>query len=199
MRFALVIAVTLALALPAAAAEAPTIRADPDFVGNNLTFALAGTVPAGGAGENVRIEAKECRGTFFRTFAGATTENGGVWRYDGFLQVTTEFRARWRDTVSAPIVVRKRMSLSLHKRGNGVFIAGAVSPYQSVLGKTIRLERFTQNGWVLMRTAKLRGDSRRYGSARFVVKTKGLQLRSAMDQANTAPCYSAGVSPIVRS
>lgn len=199
MRSSLVVAAALALAVPAGAAEAPSIRADPVSVGNNLQFALSGTVPSGSAGESVRIEAKECGGTFFRTYAGATTESGGNWHHNGFLEVTTEFRARWRDSVSAPIVVRKRMSLSLHKRGKGVFIAGAVARYQRVGGKTIRLERFTQRGWVLVRTAKLRADGPMFGSARFVVRTKGLQLRAAMDERNTGACYAAGVSPIVRS
>ena len=199
MRSSLVVAAALALAVPAAAAEAPSISANPDFVGNNLTFELQGTVPSAGSGESVRIEAKECGGTFFRTYAGTTTQSGGAWHYNGFLQVTTEFRARWRDSVSAPIVVRKRMSLSLHKRGNGVFIGGAVSRYQPVGGRTVKLERFTQSGWVLMRSAKLRAQGPQYGTARFVVKTKRLQLRLTMDQATAAPCYAAGVSPIVRS
>jgi hypothetical protein len=199
IRVALIAVAALALAVPAGAAEAPSIRADPVSVGNNLQFELTGTVPSGAAGESVRIEAKECRGTFFRAYAGATTQSGGNWHHNGFLEVTTEFRARWRDSVSAPFVVRKRMSLSLHKRANGVFVAGAVARYQRVSGRTIRLERFTQRGWVLVRTAKLRSEGPIAGSARFVVRTRGLQLRAAMDERNTGECYSAGVSPIVRS
>ncbi|HZB23227.1 MAG TPA: hypothetical protein VE444_05225 [Gaiellaceae bacterium] len=199
IRSCLIVAAALALAVPAGAAEAPSISANPDFVGNNLTFQLQGTVPSAGAGESVRIEAKECRGTFFRTYAGTTTQSGGAWHYDGFLEVTTEFRARWKYSVSAPIVVRKRMSLSLHKRGGGVFIGGAVSRYQPVGGRTVKLERFTERGWVLVRAAKLRSQGPQYGTARFVVRTKKLQLRLTMDQSTAGPCYAAGVSPIVRS
>jgi hypothetical protein len=52
---------------------------------------------------------------------------------------------------------------------------------------------------VLVRTAKLNRESLGRHTARFRVRTRGLQLRAAVPESLVRACYTAGVSAIVRS
>jgi hypothetical protein len=199
-RAALIGAATLLLAVPALAADPPTIIAEPAIVGNTFQLVLSGNVPSREAGQKVEIEAKDCRGSFFRVFGGATTAAGGAWSYDAFIRANTTFRARWKDAASRPILVQRRAAVALERRHpTRTFLASVWSPEQNMVGRLIRLERLTQNGWVTMRSAKLRRLAGPTYAARFRAVPRGLQLRSAMSDASARPCYAAGVSPIVRS
>lgn len=199
-RAAVIVALALALALPAAAAEPPTISAEPEVVAVSGPWALQGTVPGANAGEGVRIEAKECRETFFRVFAGVTTQSSGAWTYEGaYLRANTWFRARARGAVSRTVLVRRRANVALHFVGRGRFTAGVQSPYTDLRGKPIRLERHTGSGWMLVRTAKLLRGARGSYFARFRVTTRSLQLRAVVAEKLVSPCFAAGVSPIIRS
>jgi hypothetical protein len=114
--------------------------------------------------------------------------------------VNTTFRARWRSAVSSTVDVKQRTFVSLARRSRTVVVATVVTPFQKMIGRTVRLERHTSSrGWVLVRRAKLRKLAGPATDARFLVTTKGLQLRATIDQANARPCYAAGVSPIIRS
>jgi hypothetical protein len=194
-------AATLALALPAAAAEPPTIVAQPAIVGTatQTQLVLSGNVPSGQAGESVQIEAKDCIGTFFRVFGGATTGAGGAWSSNAFIRGNTTFRARWRDTVSKEILVQSRVFVTLNRGSRRTFEARVVTPQQRMGGKVVRLERLSPAGWVLVRTAKLRPAPYSSATARFKVVRRGLQLRVSVPQASARPCYAAGVSTIIRS
>jgi hypothetical protein len=192
----------LALAFPAAAAEAPTIAAHPEVVGVGVPFVLQGTVPSRRAGDDVRIEGRQCRDTFFRAFGGAQTGPGGSWSYQplgGFLAANTAFRAHANGAVSRTIVVRRRANVQLHVKGRGRFDSFVVANYANLHGKPVRLERYTGSAWVLVRTARLVRTGGGWHRARFVVRTRGLQLRAAVSERVVSPCYAAGVSPIARS
>ena len=192
--------VGLALAAGAAAAEAPTLQANPDVVALGGRLVLSGTVPSRRAGEDVELEFRECHDTFFRSYAMAKTEAGGLFRHEvPGVEANTYFRARADGATSAPVYVRRRVSVALDVKGRGRFIARAFSPYVNLHGKRIRLERFRAGGWTLIRTARLTKISARQYEARFLVRTRGLQLRAAVPEALVRPCYVAGVSPIVRS
>ena len=190
----------LALGVGATAAEAPTLHANPEIVGSTMPVVLEGNVPGGRAGDEVTIEARECRSTFFRLIALARTNSGGTFREEvaGFTS-NTYFRARANGATSAPIYVRRRAFVGLDVKGGGRFIGRVFSPSQNMHGRTIRLERFAPSGWVLVRTAKLRRIAGPEYQARFKVRTRGLQLRAAVTDAAARPCYVAGVSPIARS
>ncbi len=189
-----------ALAAGAAAAEAPTLQANPEVVGLGARLVLQGTVPSRRAGDDVEIEFKECRDTFFRVYAATKTEGGGVFRHEvPGIEANTHLRARANGATSAPVYVRRRASVALDVKGRRRFIGRVFSPYVNLTDRPIRLERFSARGWVLIRTAKLRRVSARQYEARFLVRARGLQLRAAVSEATVRPCYVAGVSPIARS
>jgi hypothetical protein len=199
-RGVLIVVAVLALAVPAAAAEAPTLHANVEIVGAVSPLVLEGTVPSGRTGEDVVIEARECRETFFRTYAGTKTQGGGTFREElPGINSNTYFRARANGATSAQIYVRRRAFVSLDVKTRGRFIGRVFSPFLNVHGRRIRLERFTPSGWKLIRTAKLIRIGGPQYEARFVVRTRGLQLRAAVTDAVVRPCYVAGVSPIARS
>lgn len=190
----------LVAAVGATAAEAPTLHANPEIVGAVAPVVLEGTVPAGRAGDEVTIEARECRSTFFRVYALTRTQGGGSFREElPGINTNTYFRARANGATSAPAYVRRRAFVGLDVKGGGRFIGRVFSPYQNMRGRTIRLERFTPSGWALVRTANLRRIAGPEYQARFRVRTRGLQLRAAVTDATARPCYVAGVSPIARS
>jgi hypothetical protein len=190
----------LVVAVGAAGAEAPTLHANPEIVGAVSPLVLEGMVPSGRAGEDVVIEARECRATFFRTYAGTKTQGGGTFREElPGINSNTYFRARVNGATSAAIYVRRRAFVGLEVKTGGRFIGRVFSPFLNMHGRRIRLERFSPSGWVLIRTAKLRRIAGPEYQARFVVRTRGLQLRAAVTDAAVRPCYVAGVSPIARS
>jgi hypothetical protein len=192
----------LALAVPAAAAEAPTISASPEVVGVGSSVTLQGTVASRRAGEDVIVEGRECRDTFFRAFGGTQSQAGGSWTFapnGGFLRATTTFRARVGDATSRTIVVRRRLNVSLHVKGRGRFEAIVVSEYVNLHRKRVRLERFAGGRWTLVRTARLNRLAGPSYRARFTFRPRRVQLRAVVAEALVRPCYSAGVSPIARS
>src|SRR5919106_2779435 len=95
VRLALVTAAALALALPAAAAEVPTLRANPLVVGKLGQVVLSGTSPR----PSVTLEAKECDSSFFR-IVGATRSVNRTWSFEAGVSATTAFRARSGRSVS---------------------------------------------------------------------------------------------------
>ena len=190
----------LALAAGVAAAEAPTLQADPEVVGLGARLVLQGTIPSRRAGDDVEIEFRECRGTFFRVYAATKTDAGGVFRYQvPGVEANTHFRVRANGATSAPVYVRRRAAVLLDVKGRGRFIGRVFSPFVNLTDRRIRLERFSARGWVLIRTAKLRRVAGPQYEARFLVRTRGLQLRATVGEATVRPCYVAGVSPIARS
>ena len=190
----------LVCAAIASAASSPTLVADPTVIGRGASLRLSGTVPSASAGEAVRIEAKECNSTFFRVFGGANTASGGGWTYtQGWLRNNTTFRARWKDAVSAPVVVLQRAPVWLEKKPRGIVEVYVQAPEQTMAGRSVRLERLTPNGWVPLRRATLRKGSAGSAFARFKVETRGLRIRGAISDAAARPCYTAGVSTIGRS
>jgi len=69
-----------------------------------------------------------------------------------------------------------------------------------ILGRRIRLERLTDDGWVLVGRAKLRKHPIiGRATATFRVVRKGLRLRAFLPEAAARPCLVAAASPIVRS
>jgi hypothetical protein len=186
----------LGLALPAAAAEAPTLRANPLVVGKLGQVVLSGTSPR----PSVTLEAKECDSSFFR-IVGATRSVNRTWSFEAGVSATTAFRARSGRSVSRQVVVRKRAVVDLVQRaGTRIFVANVHGGSPYLLGRRIRLERHTDDGWVLVTQAKLRRHPI-FGRAiaNFRVVRRGLVLRVLVTNAVARPCLAAGVSPLVRS
>jgi hypothetical protein len=189
----------LALAMPASAAQAPTLEANPAVVGALGQVALSGTTGSGRAGQTVFVEAKECRASFYRVVAATTSGAGGGWATSAPAQTTTTFRARVGRAYSRPAVVRRRAVLTLTRLPSGVFQVRAFSG-TGIVGRRIRIERLTASGWVLVQRVKLR-QSDIFGlvEATFRIRRRGLQLRAFLPLASAKPCFVAGASNIVRS
>lgn len=189
----------LAFALPVAAAQAPTLEANPAVVGALSQVALSGTTGSGKAGQTVFVEAKECRSAYYRVVAATTSGAGGGWATSASALTTTTYRARVGRAYSRPAVVRKRAVLALTKLPTGVYQVRAFAGSQ-LAGKRIRVERLTASGWVLVQRVKLR-QSDIFGvvETTFRVRRKGLRLRAFLPLAAARPCFVAGASNIVRS
>jgi hypothetical protein len=191
--------VALALALPASAAQAPTIEATPSTVGMLSQVSLSGVAPSAKAGTTVFIEAKECRSSFFRVVAATQAGAGGAWATSAPAQITTSYRARVRGTYSRQVLVRKRAVLTLSKLPNGR-IFQVKSFGGALIGRMVRIERLTSDGWVLVQRAKLR-QSDIFGVVETTVRIrrKGLRLRALITLAQARPCYVAGASTVITS
>lgn len=200
MRLVAATVLALAFALPAAAARAPTIEANPSTVGMLSQVALSGTTGSGKPGQTVYVEAKECNASYYRVVTAATASVGGSWTAAAPVQRTTTYRARAGNAYSRAVVVRKRAVVSLSKMPNSrVFLVRVHGGYL-LAGRKIRLERYTTSGWVLVRQAKLR-RSDIFGEAEttFRILKKGLRLRAFVPPLVAKPCFVAGASTIVRS
>jgi hypothetical protein len=194
---ALAAAAALALAIPAAAAEAPTVRANPLVVGTLGQVTLSGTSPR----PSVSIEARDCESDFFRLVGSTQAIAGGGWTYLAGVSTNTSFRARAGNAVSRAIVVRRRASVDLVRRGSTrLFVANVHGGGWYILGRRIRLERLTDDGWVLVGRAKLRKHPIiGRATATFRVQRKGLILRGFLPEIAAKPCLAAAASPPVRS
>lgn len=187
----------LAFAVPAAAAEAPTLRASPAVVGTLGTVVLAGTAPR----PVVTIEAKECDSDFFRVVGATRAEASGTWTLQTGVASNTTFRARSGRAVSRPVVVRRRASVDLvHRAGTRIFVANVHGGGWYILGKRIELQRLTDEGWVRVGRAKLlKHPITGRATAAFRVRSTGLRLRAFLPEAAARPCLAAAASPAIRS
>jgi hypothetical protein len=199
-RTALVVAVALAAALPAAAAQSPTLAASASTVGQLSQIALTGTAGAGQAGRTVYVEAKECNASFFRVVAAATTAAGGSWSTNAPVAMTTTFRARSGRAYSNNVVVRKRAVVSLLRRPNSRQFVASVHSGWTLAGKPIRIERYTPSGWALVAQKRLKRNAV-FGetNASFRIRRSGLRLRAFVPLSSARPCFVAGASTIVDS
>ena len=202
----LVVALALALAVPASAAQPPTMIVRPTVIGRvSPPLVFEGTVPGARAGVEVTIEAKGCTDTFYRLFGLTHTTASGSWRWEAagsgaYLRTNMTFRARANDAASGSVTVRRRVSIALTRvPRTRMFRVGLSSQHINLHGKPIRLERFSGGRWVLVRTARLVRKSYGAHTATFVVRQRGLQLRATIAESLVSRCYAAGVSPIVRS
>ena len=190
----------LAVAVPATAAQAPTIEANPLVVGALSQVALSGSTGAAKPGTTVYVEAKECRSSFFRVVAATQSGTGGAWATSAPAQITTAYRVRVGRTYSRATLVRKRAVVTLTKLPNGRFFQVKTFGGASLIGHTVRIERLTGNGWVLVQRAKLR-QSDIFGVVETTVRIKrpGLRLRAYITMEQARPCYVAGASNMITS
>jgi hypothetical protein len=162
--------------------------------------ALSGSAGSAKAGTTVFVEAKECRSSFFRVVAATQTSAGGSWATSAPAQITTTYRARVGRAYSRPTLVRKRAVLTLSKLPNGRIFQVKAFGGAALIGRTVRIERLTASGWVLVQRAKLR-QSDIFGVVETTVRIKrrGLRLRAFIALVQARPCYVAGASAIIRS
>lgn len=181
------------------AADRVTIAVRPTIsspLTNQVT--VFGTIDSGRAGESVTVQAKDCGTTFFRVYAGASTEPGGSWSTLIFPAITTTLRAVWNNETSAEVILRKRVWLNFVQRSATRFSVGAGLGTRFV-GKRVSIQRFDQRlgRWATIRKVVLKSE--RYGTAVALRVPKGTQLRAVLPNAQAGPCYLGGTSPVRRT
>jgi hypothetical protein len=179
-------------------ADRVTLRARPTVVpsvGTRMT--LFGSIEPGRAGEDIKIQAKDCGLDFFRVVSGAITEEGGEWSTFYFgLRINTTLRAVWNDSTSAEVTVKKRAFVIIEKRSAGRFEVRVGG--RSVWRKRAFVQRFDQRlgGWHAVKSVRL--TEKPFGgsaSATFTLAVpRGTRVRAVFPRSQTGPCYLAGTS-----
>jgi hypothetical protein len=180
-----------------------TIRVQPLIVsaaGRDAT--VSGSVENGRAGEDVKLQAKDCGRDFFRVVGGAVTREGGRWSTVYWQQnITTTLRAVWGDATSAEVLVRMRAFVYLRKRGAGRFEVRAWG--RSAWRKRVFIQSFDRRlgTWRAVKSVVLTEDD--VGQSALgtftVALPKGTPIRAVFPRSQAGPCYLAGTSPQLRT
>jgi hypothetical protein len=188
------------------AATSISIAARPQTaVAWNELVALYGAVGNAQAGEDVKVEERECGipGGQFHLVAETTSSAGGAWiaNQDGTsVGATTRFRARWRNGTSDVITVYARPWLQLTKGPNGIFhlwIGG-----DAFFNGTAVAERLDQHAHRvrLKPVAVKRRTSGTGGVATFRASVaRGTLVRVVLPAVQVKPCFLAGFSNPIKA
>jgi hypothetical protein len=184
------------LSRPAVAAGRVTFQARPLVVSSGTRVTLFGSVTGNRAGEDVKIQAKDCGLEFFRVVAGAVTEAGGTWStFYSLPGPSTTMRAVWKDGTSAEIAIRKRATVRLRTQTAGRFDVFASG--RSVWRKRVFIQRLDSRlgTWQAVKSVVLEESERGSARATFTVRLpKGTRIRAVFPRSQTGPCYLAGTS-----
>ncbi|MDQ3381516.1 MAG: hypothetical protein M3546_14570 [Actinomycetota bacterium] len=187
---------------PLAVADGVTLRARPTVVsvatGTRVT--LFGSIDPGRAGEDIKIQAKDCGLDFFRVVAGAITKEGGEWSTFYFgASVNTTLRAVWRDAISDEVAIRRRATIIIRKRTAKRF---EVAVGGAVWRKRASVQRFDPRlgTWSVVRSVVLADDYGLGARATFtLVVPKGTLVRAVFPRSQAGPCYLPGTSNSLRT
>jgi hypothetical protein len=157
-----------------------------------------GTIDSGKAGESVTVQTKECDNTFFRVYAGANTEAGGSWSTVIYPSISMKLRAVWNGETSTEVSFRKRALLGLRQLSRTRFRIGLAGYGTRFFGKRVEIQRFDQRlgRWETIRKVALSSSYATYVRLRV---SKGTRLRAFLPNAQAAPCYLGGASPVIRT
>ncbi len=181
----------------AVAADRVTFRARPTVVFSTQRVTLSGSVDNGRAGEDVKIQAKDCGLDSFRVVSGAITEAGGGWSTFYWLQgPSTTLRAVWNDATSAEVAIQKRATVIVRKRSGTRFEVSAYG--KLVWRKRVFVQSFDRRlgTWQAVKTGVLTESKySRWASATFTVRLpKGTRIRAVFPRSEAGPCYLTGTS-----
>ena len=169
----------------------------------SLAIQFSGRVPGARNGDRVVMLVRDCQSRHFRQVGGTWTVQGGGSGGVPLAGSGSTYQARWRGRPTAPFTFRTRLKPFIWKYNAtefGTWIALAFEdPLVALGGRAVAVQRLTENGWVTIRTLRLRTENVRRFEARFTVATPGLTLRVLAPTPTARPCYNAGASDIVRS
>lgn len=192
---ALALLVGSGLGLGNAAADRVTLQARP-LITSGARVTLSGSVDNGRAGEDVKIQAKDCGRDFFRVVSGAVTREGGSWfQYYWLPGPTTTLRAIWNDATSAEVTIRRRAGVYLQKRSAGRIVVRAWT--RSAWRKRVFIQRFDPRlgTWRAVKAVVLTEDEGGTALAMFTVSLpKGTRIRALFPRSQAGPCYLDGTS-----
>ncbi len=180
------------------------------------TLVFSGVVSSGAVGETVELLGQDCGGRGSRLLGGAETRQGGRWQLENPEHVAPyrtfawasglAFRARWRDRISDPVVLRLPAGISATKvAGRRAWRVSVPSTSQvKMAGKIVELQRRVGSGWTRYRRAELihRASFERgpyNNEAVFPVDARGLRLRAFLPRASALPCFLPAATPSWRS
>ena len=177
-------------------ADRVTLQARPLVVSSGTRVTLFGSVDNGRAGEDIKVQAKDCGRDFFRVVSGAVTREGGQWMQFYWLPgPTTTLRAIWNDATSAEVTIRRHAYVGLRKRSAGRFEVTVVA--RAAWRKRALIQRFDRRlgTWQAVRAVVLTDGTFGWASAMFTVRApKGTRIRAVFPRSQTGPCYLPGTS-----
>jgi hypothetical protein len=180
------------------------------------TLVFSGAIASGAAGQTVELLGRDCGAEGLRLLGGAQTRDGGRWQlenpehdapYRTFRWSSgIAFRARWKEQLSDPVVLRFPAGISATKvPGRRAWrVSVPSSPQADMAGKIVELQRRAGSGWVRYRRAKLvhRASFERgpyNNEAVFPVEARGLRLRAFLPRASALPCFLPAATDSWRS
>jgi len=198
---------------PAAVAEAakapdPTVTVAPAAmqVVYGAATGLSGAVSSQKTGEKVTVQAEACGQNAFKNAGTATTAAAGAWSLAVRPTVTTQYRAKVKNSMSPTVTVAVRPRVTLSKAGKRKYKV-RITAEQSFAGRLVTFQRFraSSQSWVRVRKATLRQVST--GPEATVVSgitfrsglQRGRRVRVVLAKAQAGACYLAGVSNVIRS
>jgi hypothetical protein len=218
MRVALVAAVVTGLVAATAGAVNQVVTLSlRQYVNANKVRVLVwyGQVSAGGGGELVEVQARDCGTKAFYKITATAPGLGGAYEIESQSSVppygsirwsaAQTYRARWGDQLSAPVAgprfplrpwaekVPRKRAWRVHANHNGF-------PLNLTLdGKPVVLQRKRGLTWARYKQALLkRKPSFEHGAynheAVFVLPTRGLTLRALVPAKTAGQCWLPGVS-----
>jgi hypothetical protein len=162
---------------------------------------LFGSVDNRRAGEDVKIQAKDCGLDFFRVVSGAITEAGGGWStFYSLPGPTTTLRAVWKGATSAEVTIRKRAVVTLRRPSAGRFQVRASG--RLVWRKRVFIQSFDRRlgTWQAVKSVVLTESRGRLALATFTVRLpKGTLVRAVFPRSQAGPCYLTGASNSLRT
>jgi hypothetical protein len=209
MRAPLVIgAAALAIALVGVASAqsgAVALQVRPTELRPTQSATLLGRISSRRSGEVVRIEARHCGQTSYRTVTQVRTPPGGTFRLEWAVGINATFRARWRGAVSRPVLVRQQPFVQIDQTGASEFEVG-VGSLGLMWRKRVEIQRRTGGRWQLVRRVTLTDTHAGAGSSgvwtdadvRLSVPV-GTQLRAVLTAAQARPCYLGSTSNVIRT
>lgn len=177
---------------------------------------FSGAISSGAAGETVELLGQDCGARGSRLLMGADTRQGGRWQLENPEHVAPyrsfswtsgiTFRARWKDELSDPVVLRLPGPIGASKvAGRSAWrVSVSSTALVKMAGKTVELQRQVSRRWVRFKTAKLKHKASftlgpYNNEAVFAVKERGLRLRAYLPRASALPCFLPAASEPWRS
>jgi len=178
-----------------------------------LAIQFSGRVPAASPGDRVVMLVRDCMSRYFRQVGATTTTAGGGWTVLGggggtsggfFLAGSgSTYQARWKGRPTSPFTFRTRIKPFIWKYNPTQFSTwialGFDDPLVPMGGRTVAVQRLADNGWVTIRTLRLRAQDPRRFEARFTIPTPNLTIRVLASTRTARPCFNSGASDTVRT
>ena len=180
------------------------LAAKPGTVKYGSPTTLSGTYSTKQANQNVVLLGKVCGAKAFTKITTAKTGTGGTFSQSEMPTLHTIYQAKIGTATSPSVTVKVQPTIQLTKVGRHKFRVN-VSAANSLVGKTVLFQRRKASGrWITVKKVTLKAATTS-GKTTISSKTfksnvhRGRRVRITMTLRQTAPCYAAGRSNVIRS